>query len=259
MPRTREQWNAEIDAYAAVAGLSASAVADWKILRDLCISIAMLFETILDLFKSDVNDTLSKKQFGTLFWYVEVSKEFQSGDSLSVVDGIVAYDPIDASHRIVTQASAKESDDGTLTLKVAKTVAGDLAPLSTTELSGFKDYIHERRSPGVKTTIDSLPADRVKYSGEYLYDTLYDKDDVDDAVQVAIKSFRDTFRFDAIFYISEFVTAVSNVPGVVSVTTSVDVWNTLNLTWVPVVVSAELPAGYFNWDNTSSLQANPAP
>jgi hypothetical protein len=156
MTRTREQWNAEIDAYAAVAGLSASAVADWKVLRDLCVSIAMFFEVILDLFKNDVNDVLNRKQFGSLFWYVQISKEFQSGDSLSVVDGIVGYDPVNETHRIVTQASAKETPDGVLVLKVAKTVANILTPLSGGELSDFKDYIHERRSPGVKTTIDSL-------------------------------------------------------------------------------------------------------
>jgi hypothetical protein len=259
MTRTREQWNAEIDAYAAVAGLSASAVADWKVLRDLCVSIAMFFEVILDLFKNDVNDVLNRKQFGSLFWYVQISKEFQSGDSLSVVDGIVGYDPVNETHRIVTQASAKETPDGVLVLKVAKTVANILTPLSGGELSDFKDYIHERRSPGVKTTIDSLPPDLVKYSGDYLYDTLYDNAQVDAAVQDAILSFRNNFRFDAVFYVSELIAVISNVPGVVSVNVSVSQWDVQNAAWLPFTNSAELTAGYFNWDNTSSLTPNPAP
>lgn len=256
--RTRAEWNVVIDDYAAAAGLSASAVADWKVLRDLVVSIAMVFENIFDLFKSDVESTLNLKQFGTLQWYRAICFEWQSGDSLTVVNGIVGYDPVDVTHRVVTQASAREVD-GVVVLKVAKTTGGNLAALSGGELGDFKDYIHARRSPGVKTNITSGDPNGVRYTGTYLYDTLYDNDAVDAAVQAALVGFRDGFRFDAVLYVSELVAAVSVVPGVVDVVLVVEVYDDVNAVWVAVVGSAELSAGYFNWDNASALVASPAP
>lgn len=253
MARTREEWNAEIDAYAAVAGLSASASAAWKVLRDLCVSIAMFFETILSLFQSDVDDTLTLKQFGSLYWYVVISKAFQEGDDLTVVNGIVGYDPVDETHRIVTQASAKEGDDGVLALKVAKTVSGSLVKLSSGELDDFKAYMQARKSPGVKLNINSKDPDSVKYIIAALYDPLYDNDNVQAGLDAALLDFRDNFRFDATLYMSELVAALSAVPGVVSVDVQLWVWDTLTLSYVPVVLSTELGAGYFNWSNSSSL------
>jgi len=259
MARTREQWNAVIDDYAILAGLSTSAVADWKLLRDTVVTIAMWFEiNIFSLFKADIDDTLNRKQFGTLPWYVEMCKEFQSGDSLAVVNGIVGYDPIDATHRIVTQASAKELD-GTVVLKVAKTVNGDIAALSGGELSDFKNYAHARRSPGVKTNIYSYPPNLVKYTGSYLFDTLYDNEDVDELVMQAITAFRDNFRFDATLYMSELQADIKNVAGVVDVNIEASVWDAANALWMPIQGHADLDAGYFNWDNASGLTPNPAP
>lgn len=258
MARTRDEWNADIDAYATAAGLSASAVAAWKSLRDLCVSIAMFFESILELLQGDVDDTLSLKQFGTIYWYVAVAKEFQEGDDLVVTNGIVGYDPVDATHCIVTQASAKEGDDGVVALKVAKTVGASLAALSSGELDDFKAYMKARKSPGVKLNINSNDPDSVKYVIQALYDPLYDNNNVEDGLYAALDAFRDSFRFDATLYVSEVVAALSAVAGVVSVDVQLWVWDTLTLSYVPVSVSTELAAGYFNWSNSSSLGLNVA-
>lgn len=258
MARTRDQWNTDIDAYAAVMGLSTSAVAEWKLLRDLCVSIAMFFENIFELFKSDVDDTLNKKQFGSLFWYIATAKEFQEGDNLSVSNGIVGYDPVDITHRIITQASARETVDGIVLLKVAKTANGDLVALSNTELDDFKSYMAARRSPGVKLDINSKDPDLVKYIVHALYDPLYDKDTVDTGLMTALLSFRDNFRFDAVFYTSELIQRLSEVAGVVSIDLDAFLWDNQALTFNPIGVSEILPSGYFNWSNSSSLSNAPA-
>lgn len=253
MARTRVEWNAEIDAYAAVVGLSSSAVADWKVLRDLCVSIAMGVEGVLDLFKTDVDYELSTKQFGTLLWYVAISKLFQSGDSLVVDNGIVKYDPVDVTHYIVTQASAKETEDGVLVLKVAKTVGTSLAALDSGELDDFKNYIKARRAPGVRMNITSGAPNVVKYSAQVLFDPLHDNDEVLAGLNAALLAFRDGFRFDAVLYVSELVAVLSDVPGVVSVDLGVSWLNPDTVTYEPVGVSVELPSGYFNWSNASVL------
>lgn len=253
MARTRTEWNAEIDAYAAVVGLSSSAVAEWKVLRDLCVSIAMFFETILELFKSDVDDTLSLKQFGSLYWYVVMAKEFQEGDDLVVNDGIVGYDPVDETHRIVTQASARETEEGYLVLKVAKTVSENLVALSSGELDDFKAYIAARKSPGVKVDVYSEAPDTVKYIIAAKYDPLYDNDNVLAGLDGALASFRNNFRFDAVLYVSELVTALSEVPGILSIDLRVWLWDTAAVTYKEIIVNGDLPAGYFNWSNSSSL------
>lgn len=255
--RTREQWNTEIDAYAGVAGLSLSAVAAWKLLRDLCVSIAMFFEGILDIFRKDVDHQLATKQFGALYWYVAMAKEFQEGDSLTVDNGIVKYDPVNETHRIVTQASARETTDGILVLKVAKTVAGELEALSSTELGDFRNYVAARRSPGVRMSIASIAPDIVKYAIYARFDPLYDHDEVENGLETALLYFRDNFRFDAVLYVSELVAALSDVPGVISIDLSLCLWNTETLAFDAISVSKELPAGYFNWNNTNILSVLP--
>jgi hypothetical protein len=254
MARTREQWNSEINAWATTAGYSPSAVAEWKFLRDLVVSIAILIEGIFEMFKKDVEDTLAKKQPGTIFQYVDVAKEFQFGDNLTVINGKPQYVPVDISHRIITHASARESGtDNILFIKVAKTVANVLTALSGGELSAFQVYMEAKRAPGTYLNVSSQAPDLVKYTLTGSFDPLYTQANIQSGVDGALQAFRDTFRFDGVFYVSELIEILNAVPGFVLNTWVIEWFDTTNAVWVTFNNSQALDAGYFNWDGGSGI------
>lgn len=256
--RTRQDWELVIDTYALANGitLSTSAVAEWKLWRDLIITIAMTLERIVNLFKKDVEVYLNNEQHGGLYWYGQISKEFQYGDNLVVVDGIVKYPTITPANLRVSHVSVKEVNDEVLVLKVAKSVSGVLAPLSAPELASFKSYIAQRKLPGTKININSNVADLVNYDIEIYYDVLFDPAIVQQNVLDSLNLFKNNLAFDAVLYKSAFVDAVMNAEGVKGLniyTLDIDMSDGNNYELVNYL---ELQAGYFNW-NAALLTLTP--
>lgn len=260
MARTRAEWNALIAGEAAIHGLSASAAAEWLLFRDLVVTIAMFFEAIIELFKSDVDTALATKQPGSLPWYPVMIDEFQYGHTLLVDEnGQLYYETIDEAAQIITQRAVKETDDGHLRIKVAKEEAGETVQLTLDERNAFNDYLEARMPPGVSYTATSLPADEVKYIMTLKYDSLYNKTALLAAVDAALDEFRTGIAFPAIFYKSELIAKVRSVPGVVSVVVQIDMLldnGAESVTNLPE--EKELPAGYFIWDDTSTITATAA-
>lgn len=240
--------------------MSGSAAAEWLLLRDLVVTIAMFFEAIIELFKSDVDNALATKQPGSLPWYPVMISEFQYGHTLLVDDeGRLYYETIDEAARIITQRAIKEEDDGFLRIKVAKEDAGETVQLTLDERNAFNDYLEARMPPGVSYSATSLPADEVKYTMTIKYDALYNKTSLLAAVDVVLDEFRTGIAFPAIFYKSQLIAAVRAVPGVVSVVVQIDMVldnGTVTVTNLPE--ERELPAGYFIWDATSTITATAA-
>jgi len=257
MPRTREQWNTEISSYALAAGLSNSATANWKLWRDMIVTLIMIFEGILTTFTDDVDTTLSNKQPGTLRWYAAIAKQWQKGYNLTVAEGLVLYATIDATAQIVTQASVRESEGNVIIIKVAKngTVPNSLVQLDAQELFDFKEYMIARAIPGVLMNIYSYNADVLQYTLHLHYDPLYDPNALQAAVTNALNAFRDNFPFDSILYYHQFISALIQVPGVVNVAPN----STLSLTLQNgstvnnFTTQQEMPAGYFVYHNNSTI------
>ena len=115
--------------------LSTSQSAEWRLWIYIFAYGTWLFEQIMDLFKSDVEEILANKQPGSLTWMVEKAKEFQLGHSLTVNSkGVLGYALTDEEAQIVKHASASENEDGDVLLKVAKvdSESGELVPLNLT-------------------------------------------------------------------------------------------------------------------------------
>lgn len=256
MARTRAEWNAEVDSEAAIQGLSASAEAEWRGLRDLVITLVMLIEAIINFFKTDIDNALATKQPGSITWYPLMIKEFQYGYTLSKSDtGLLYYETIDTAAQIITQVAAKEGDDGFIRFKVAKEVAGETVQLTMDERNALSDYLDVRMPPGVEYTATSLPADIAKYIMTIKYNTLYNKTALLASVEVALDEFRKNIYFpEAIFYKSQLIAAVKAVPGVVSVVVQVDmVLDDGDTIITNLAEEQELPAGYFVWDDSSTI------
>lgn len=259
MARTRAEWNETFTSPAGVAGLSLSAVAEWLGLRDLVVGVAMAFETIFEILRSDVDSKIDNKQPGSIYWYPGMVKEFQYGDSLIVEDGIVKYAVIDTEAQIVTQASVKETDDGRVIIKVAKDDSGEKVQLTEDELTALRTYVEARKSPGVKTSVVSNAADVVKYTLTARFDKNMAKTEVQSGLNAALTAFRDNFSFDAIFYRPQLIEDLMGVAGMKSLLLQIDMTLSNGNTVTNLAEYTELPAGYFNWDETSTITLIAAP
>lgn len=255
MAKTRAEWNTIIANNVAIVDLSESTAAEWLMFRNMVVTVAMVLETIFELFQTEVNEALASKQPWSLPSWPALVKSFQYGDDLVVTDGVVAYAEVDTDAQIVTQASVKETEDGILQIKVAKDdVDGTKIQLTNAELTALTNYIKSRRPPGVAVSVMSNPADVVKYTLTVRYDSGYNKATVQENIVAALDEYRNDLPFNAVFYKSKVIDIVHNVAGVRSVVVRID----MTLKGGTETVSnlselKELPAGYFNWDDTSGI------
>jgi hypothetical protein len=192
---------------------SPSASAIWRLWAYITAVAFYTVETYFDLFKAEVNDTISRKEYGTPVWYAERAREFQLGDQLAVIGGRTAYPVIDAAKRIVTRVAYKEAP-GALTLKVAK--GGENAEaLSATELQQFKGYIERIKPAGVIVNAVSLNADRLQVVGTVYFNGILSPAVVKTAVEAALKAYMKNLDFDGQIYRNRLIDAVQRVEGVI--------------------------------------------
>lgn len=173
-------------------------------------------ESLFDVHKEEVETTIATRRPGTPAWYAEITKEFQLGDDLILVDNVPQYETIDEAKRIVTRVAYKENA-GTLTLKVAKGEVGATEPLSDQELTQLETYLDKRKYAGTPISLVSLNADRLRLMAEIFYDGIYDLATIQESVKNALNSYMENLRFDGLVLRSEIIEAVKAVPGVIDI------------------------------------------
>ena len=238
-------------------GLSTSATAEWRIWVSIFAYAIWLFEVVMDVFRADVENQLSKKQPGTKEWYSEKALAFQNGHTLTVDEwGVVKYAAIDTEAQLVKRAAVTEAS-GTVTIKVAKinSETNELEPLNLTtgEYLNFQRYMDAVKFAGTAVEYRSLPADMIEYSISVYYDPLYLPADVETRLIASLQAFRTTMGFDARFYKSDFVNVVQAVPGVKSVKVNSMIIIPAEGDPVALDVVEELESGYFNFSEDSTI------
>jgi hypothetical protein len=238
-------------------GLSTSATAEWRIWVSIFAYAIWLFEVVMDVFRADVENQLSKKQPGTREWYSEKALAFQNGHNLTVDDwGVVGYATADTEAQIVKRASVSEAS-GTVTIKVAKinSETSELEPLNITdgEYLNFQRYMDQIKFAGTAVEYRTLPADLVEYDISVYYDPLYLPGDLETRLIASLQEFRTAMGFDARLYKSDFVNAIQAVAGVKSV--KVNAMTVIPSEGDPVTLDVveELESGYFNFSDDSTI------
>lgn len=285
MARTIDEINQGIvDATAADATLgtlltSTSKVAMWR-LKAWIVSVCMyVLETLFDLHKAEVQGIITAQKAHTLGWYETMMKAFQYGFQL--VDEKDYYDNTNvdpatlAASLIITQASAKENQDGSVRIKLAKTVAGVLGPLSGPELTAATSYASRIKDAGVRLIMTSQNADALKLILEIYYDAqILDNtgkrlDGTNDTpIQNAIVSYlqsQNIVRFNGLFVLSKLVDVINAVDGVVYAQVDnaqareygVVPWTQINVLGAPNEYTPA--AGYMNIDVNNDLTMNFTP
>ncbi|MBS2099198.1 hypothetical protein [Carboxylicivirga linearis] len=130
-------------------------------------SAIFVLESLYDTLKAYVDAALAARLTHNRQWYVDLSKAFQYGDAINPLTG--TYDIIDESKQVIDYAAVDEIN-GTLFIKVARLVNGELAPLSAEQITAFTSYIQAAKDAGVVVQTISDEGDDARLVIDIWYD-----------------------------------------------------------------------------------------
>jgi hypothetical protein len=146
----------------------------------------------------------------------------------------------------------------TLVIKIAKIVSDVITKLTDDEMLAFSDYMKLIKIVGTHLQLVSNDADVILYTITVVYNPEVPQTTVQANILAALDAFKSNYGFDPTFYRSSFEDAVKSAAGVVAV-------GVTTLTGTPnggsptaITLGYELQAGYFNYDETSSITLQPA-
>ncbi len=151
---------------------STSKTALWRLTTYVVAVAIWLLEVLFDKHVQEVDNKLATQLTHNLYWYANKAKQFQYGFPL--VADTDTYATIDEAAQIVTHAAIDEIN-GTLFMKVAKSVDEQLQPLDTVapdELTPFTQYVARFKDAGVKVVIVSTVGDSLRLVMDVYYDPL---------------------------------------------------------------------------------------
>lgn len=202
---------------------STSKVSIWRLWTYVVAVAIWTLETIFDIFRIEIDEKIATLKPHSLRWYALKAKAFQYGQDL--VDDADYYDntglddtDIEAS-LIIDHAAVVEQTRG-LRIKVATTVSGDLAALTTPQLNAFKEYMKRVKDAGVKLLITSAIADSLKlkltvYYNPLVLDATGGRADGTSStpVQDAINNYLKNLPFNGVFVVQSLIDVLQQVDG----------------------------------------------
>lgn len=207
---------------------STSKVSIWGLLCYVVAVCQWTIENLQDIFKSDVNNTIATLKPHRNSWYGAKALAFQYGYDLpsdsDTYDNTGLTDADIAASQIISYVSVKEQQTLTglvLRIKVATTVAGDLAALSAPQLTAFTAYMNLIKDAGVKLLITSGAADGLKLTMDIYYNALVLNDNGnrldgtnDTPVQSCIETYLKNLPFNGVFALENLQNQLESVDGV---------------------------------------------
>ena len=191
-----------------------------------CIAVEMaVLEQLQDQYKLDVETLIKKAPVSTIDWVLQKCIEFQydsvAPQSVQLIDGVAAYNPIDETKRIITVANARVTTSRILEIYVAKSSPPE--PLTAPELSAIQAYFTDGGSntvlgiglgvAGIAYNLFSLDPDQVCIKGVIYADGQY-AETVKADVIVAIESYLANLGKNGYFNTLQLKLAIHAVPGV---------------------------------------------
>ena len=210
-----------------------SAVSLESIWFSIVASAIYVLETLLDLFKVDVDKKIAGAVVASIPWYHKVALEFQYGDSLvfdEETQGFV-YPVPDTTKQVVKFAACRDMGGGVYVLVSGADVSGDPVALSADVLAAFESYLRERKPAGVLLSVHSYNPDLVRVVMTVQYDTQVltpsgelITDPSVKPVEAAVEAYLKGIVYGGVLNKTKLVDAVQEARGVVDVVlTSVSV------------------------------------
>lgn len=189
------------------------------------------FEQLMDAYKVDLEDKVSKGAVGSDAWLQDRILRFQYDSGTPQIveiksDFSVDYVTVDATKRIITRASVNTTSNQTVTVKVAK--QNPPVALSAPELAALQSYLtntgdgtYAGRGVGIgfagtKIVATSNDADEIYINADINYNGQYAATIQADVIS-AINNYLANIDFNGKVYISNLEIAIKSVTGVVDV------------------------------------------
>lgn len=182
------------------------------------------FETLLDVFTTDIAKTFTQRINGTSAYYANAMLKWQYGDDLIINDEGTAfhYATEDTTKRLITHVSYQEYyneefKDNILILKVASGEGRSLSQLSDEELIAARAYLNQIKFAGVKCNVVSLRGDVLVPRLTVYYDGAITKEELYDNIDTALIDFIVNMKFDSLVYSQKIIDAIQKVEHVTDV------------------------------------------
>lgn len=182
------------------------------------------FETLLDVFTTDIAKTFTQRINGTSAYYANAMLKWQYGDDLIINDEGTAfhYATEDTTKRLITHVSYQEYyneefKDNILILKVASGEGRSLSQLSDEELIAARAYLNQIKFAGVKCNVVSRRGDVLVPRLTVYYDGAITKEELYDNIDTALIDFIANMKFDSLVYSQKIIDAIQKVEHVTDV------------------------------------------
>lgn len=182
------------------------------------------FETLLDVFTTDIAKTFTQRINGTSAYYANAMLKWQYGDDLIINNEGTAfhYATEDTTKRLITHVSYQEYyneefKDNILILKVATGEGSSLSQLSDEELIAARAYLNQIKFAGVKCNVVSRRGDVLVPRVTVYYDGAITKEELYDNIDTALIDFIVNMKFDSLIYSQKIIDAIQKVEHVTDV------------------------------------------
>lgn len=204
--------------------MSNSKAAIWRLWVFIQAYAIWIHEGIFEIHKAEITELISLNKIHTARWYRGEALKFQLGFELpetGIYDNTNVEEADVLASQIIAQASVEEIA-GRLKIKAAKIENnGVLAPLDSTELAAFTQYMELVKDAGTRLQITSRPPDEFKITLDVYFDPLVldgNGTRLDGSnntpVQEAIENFLYNLEFNGEFLTDNFEVALRAVQGV---------------------------------------------
>lgn len=187
--------------------------------------VLFLFEKIFDQHKKEVAEALSEQKPHTARWYRNKALAFQYGfDLIPDTDKFnntgKTEDEIE-NCKIVKYSAVTESEtESRLIVKIATEQGGELQPITAGQKASFESYMNEIKDAGVRITVISYPADKLRLGFKVVRNSLVLDEQGNNIltgtnpVQEAIGNYLKNLPFNGELSLMRLIDAIQQVEGV---------------------------------------------
>lgn len=203
-----------------------SKVAIWKIIFYTVAFAIFTLEKLQDIFKLEIEETISKLKPHTLRWYAEKCKLFQYGYNLvpetDYYDNAGLTDEQIDDSKVIKHAAVVENEGIGLRIKVAVENNNELEMAPAGVMTALTDYVKQVKDAGIKILLSSGAPDDLKAKMRVFYNPQVlaaDGSRIDgtdsEPVQNALKAYLKNLPFNGLFVPQLMVDKLQAVEGVV--------------------------------------------
>lgn len=198
----------------------------WYLFIFVISAAIVIFEQLLDVFKSDVETNISKAASATPLWLQDKIFKFQYSASdpqivkLDTITFAPTYDVISPELQIVKRASINTTVSNYVTIKVAKQPNDVLIPLEPLETASLQGYVTTIGAAGINYVVTSTPANQMFWNVDIIYDAQF-ASVIETNIIAATNAYLLNIPFDGIFRVNKLEQYImNNVLGVIDLVTN---------------------------------------